>query len=56
MHVGANTWIGAGATIIDRVNIGKNVIVGAGAVVVKDVPDGMKVVGIPAHELTPNRV
>lgn len=56
VHVGDNTWIGAGATIIDKVNIGKDVIVGAGAVVIRDVPDGMKVVGVPAHKLTTSSI
>lgn len=52
VSVGENTWIGAGATIIDKTNIGKNVIIGAGAVVIRDIPDGVKVAGVPAHELT----
>ena len=52
VYVGDNTWIGAGATIIDKINIGKNVVIGAGSVVIRDIPDGMKVAGVPAHELT----
>lgn len=56
VNVGENTWIGAGATIIDKISIGKNVIVGAGSVVIRDIPDGMKMAGVPAHELTARRI
>jgi len=52
VHVGANSWVGAGATIRPRIHIGKNVIVGAGAVVIEDIPDGIVVVGVPAHPMT----
>lgn len=41
--------IGAGAVILPGVTIGEDAIVGAGAVVTKDVPDGVTVVGNPAH-------
>lgn len=44
-------FIGAGATIIQGLNIGKHSIVAAGAVVVKDVPEGAKVIGVPAKEV-----
>jgi sugar O-acyltransferase (sialic acid O-acetyltransferase NeuD family) len=46
--VGDGSFIGAGSTIIHGIKIGKNVVVGAGAVVIKDVPDGLKVKGVPA--------
>ncbi|MFT5699102.1 MAG: acetyltransferase-like isoleucine patch superfamily enzyme [Desulforhopalus sp.] len=46
--IGANTWIGASATILDGVTIGKGCVVGAGSVVTKDVPDYSIVVGNPA--------
>ena len=49
VHVGANTWVAAGATVRPRVKIGANVIVGAGAVVVSDIPDNVVAVGIPAR-------
>lgn len=48
VHVGINSWICAGATVLPRVKIGAGAIVGAGAVVTKDVPDGMTVMGVPA--------
>ncbi len=49
--VGENSWIGAGAIILDGVKLGKGVIVGAGAVVTKDAPDYAVLVGNPARIL-----
>lgn len=49
--VGENSWIGAGAVILDGVKLGKGVIVGAGAVVTKDAPDYAVLVGSPARLL-----
>jgi len=46
--IGADTWIGASATIIDGVTVGKGCVIGAGALVTKDVPDYAIVVGTPA--------
>jgi len=46
--VGEGTHIGTGASVIQSVKIGKFSIIGAGSVVIKDVPDRMKVVGVPA--------
>ena len=40
--------IGAGATVIDKINIGDRVTVGAGAVVTKGVQNNITVVGVPA--------
>lgn len=45
------TWVGAGATIIQEKKIGKKVIVGAGAVIVKDLQDKIKVIGASAKIL-----
>ncbi len=44
-----NTWIGAGATILDGVRVGRGSVVGAGAVVTQDVPPYTLVVGVPAQ-------
>ncbi len=49
--VGAKTAIGLGASVIESIKIGSNVLVGAGAVVVKEVPDNLKVLGIPAKSV-----
>ena len=43
--------IGAGAVILPGLVIGEGAVVGAGAVVTKDVPDGVTVIGNPAHAL-----
>lgn len=48
VKVGTITWIGIGASVIQKVIIGKNVIVGAGAAVISDLPDNTTAVGVPA--------
>ena len=50
VSVGKYSMVGAGATVLPDIHIGDRVTVGAGAVVTHDVPDGMTVIGIPAHE------
>ena len=47
--VGARTWVGIGASIIQRVNLGCDVIIGAGSTVLSDIPDGMLAVGSPCE-------
>jgi acetyltransferase-like isoleucine patch superfamily enzyme len=49
IHIGANVWIGAKATITRGVFIGDNAVVGAGAVVTRDVPANAVVGGVPAR-------
>ena len=46
--IGANSWIGAKATIVDGVRIGRDAIVGAHSLVREDVPDRAIVAGVPA--------
>lgn len=46
--VGANVWIGRGATILCGVTIGNNSVIGAGAVVTKSIPSGVIAAGVPA--------
>lgn len=46
--IGANTWIGDGATILPGVEIGDGAIVGAGSVVTKSIPAYAIAVGTPA--------
>ena len=43
--------IGSGAQILGPITIGSNARVGANSVVLRSVPNGMSVVGIPAHEV-----
>jgi sugar O-acyltransferase (sialic acid O-acetyltransferase NeuD family) len=48
VKIGSCTFVGANAVIKQGITVGKNAMIGAGAVVVKDVPDGVKVIGVPA--------
>ena len=50
--IGANTWIGASATILDGVAVGKGCVIGAGSIVTKNVPDYAIVVGNPAKVIS----
>lgn len=49
VKVGVRSWIGIGASVIQKVCIGSDVTVGAGAAVVRDVPNKVTVVGVPAR-------
>ncbi|MDI6735001.1 MAG: acetyltransferase [bacterium] len=49
VKVKKNAFVGIGATIIDDLIIGENSIIGAGAVIIRDVPDNVKVVGVPGR-------
>ncbi|HSK15819.1 MAG TPA: acetyltransferase [Gaiellaceae bacterium] len=53
--VGASAHVGIGAVAIEGVRIGGGALVAAGAVVVRDVPDGARVAGVPAREMTAKR-
>lgn len=46
-----DTWIGAGAIILDGVRVGRGAVVGAGAVVTEDVAPHTVVGGVPAKML-----
>ena len=47
-HIGEDTWIGHGATILPNLSIGRGAIVAAGSVVTKDAPSYAIVAGVPA--------
>lgn len=47
-------WIGLGANLLEKITIGECAIVGAGSLVLKDVPDHVKVMGVPAVVLEHN--
>jgi sugar O-acyltransferase (sialic acid O-acetyltransferase NeuD family) len=51
VQVGACSWVGAGATVIQNLTVGRDAVVGAGAVVIRDVVDGVTVAGVPAAPL-----
>lgn len=48
--IGAGSRIGSAVMLLPSVTIGKDAFVGASALVTKDVPDGVRVMGIPARE------
>lgn len=49
--IGENSWLGAGAVIIDGVRVGPGSVVAAGAVVVRDVEPFSVVAGVPARRI-----
>ena len=49
--ISENVLVGAGATVMTQRCVAETCVVGAGAVVTKDVPEGLKVTGIPARPL-----
>lgn len=51
VHIGSNTWLGAGVIVLPGVNIGENTVIGAGSVVTKDIPSNVVAVGNPCHVL-----
>ena len=48
--VGPGSYLGLGCRIRDHVRIGQGVLVGMGAVVISDIPDGARVIGVPARK------
>ena len=54
VKVGARSWIGIGATVIQQVRIGSDVTIGAGAAVVRDLPNSVTAVGVPARVVSSN--
>jgi acetyltransferase-like isoleucine patch superfamily enzyme len=50
--IGAGTWLGAGAKILDGVTIGDHAVIGAGAVVRDNVDARVVAVGIPARAVS----
>lgn len=50
VHIGNNTWVGAGATIINNINICADCMIGAGAVVCKSIIEEGIYIGVPAKK------
>jgi acetyltransferase-like isoleucine patch superfamily enzyme len=48
--IGNDCWLGAGAVVVDGVNIGRGSVVAAGAVVTRDVEPFSIVSGVPARQ------
>jgi UDP-perosamine 4-acetyltransferase len=51
VEVGAEAFVGIGARVIQCVKIGAGAMVAGGAVVIRDVPDGVRVAGVPARAM-----
>ena len=51
VRVGEGAFVGAAGIVIPEIQVGRWTTVGAGAVVIRDVPDGWKVVGVPARRI-----
>lgn len=49
VQVGPGTLVGLGARVLPGIRIGRGCVIGAGAAVIRDVPDGSRVVGVPAR-------
>jgi len=49
VRIGTDTLIGSGAIVLPGVSIGSGCVIGAGSVVTADLPDGCRVVGVPAR-------
>jgi acetyltransferase-like isoleucine patch superfamily enzyme len=51
IEISDDVWIGAGAKVLDGVQIGQGVVIAAGAIVTKSVPDWEVAAGIPAKKI-----
>ncbi len=51
VQIGPDAFIGLGSKVIQCRSVGTGAVVGAGAVVIRDVPDGVRVVGVPARPM-----
>lgn len=49
VHIGAGSWLGAGAVILPGTSLGRNTVVGAGAVARGHFPDHAVLAGTPAR-------
>ena len=49
VRIGDAAFVGMGALVLDNVEVGARAVVAAGSVVTRDVPEGFKVMGIPAR-------
>ena len=51
VHIGTETFVGAGATIINNTSVCDHCIIGAGAAVVKDIAEEGTYIGVPAKRI-----
>jgi sugar O-acyltransferase (sialic acid O-acetyltransferase NeuD family) len=54
VKIGRESFIGIGATLIERVTIGEGAVIGAGAVVISNIPAKVTAVGVPARVIKQN--
>ena len=55
IRIGEDVWLGAGAIVLDGVEIGRGSVVGAGSVLTKSLSEFSIAVGSPAHRLRDRR-
>ena len=48
VKIGLRTWIGIGASIKEGIQVGNDCVIGVGAAVINDLPDNVRVGGVPA--------
>ncbi|NCB27497.1 MAG: acetyltransferase, partial [Bacteroidia bacterium] len=51
VNIGAGTFIGAGATVINNITICEGCMIGAGATVIKSIEESGTYVGVPARNI-----
>ena len=51
VHIGERTWIGAGATIRNNIDVTNDCIIGIGATVVGDIKEKGTYIGVPAKKM-----
>lgn len=51
VHIGKNTWVGAGVTVSNNIDICNDCIIGAGAAVVKNIKESGTYAGVPAKRM-----
>ena len=49
MHIGSQTWIGIGSSIVNNLSICNDCIIGAGSTVIKDIEEKGMYVGVPVR-------
>jgi acetyltransferase-like isoleucine patch superfamily enzyme len=52
--IGARSWLGTCAIVLDGVKIGAGAVIGAGSVVTKDISENSVAVGVPAKVIKPS--
>jgi len=56
IRIGAGSWLGTCAVVLDGVSVGDGAVVGAGAIVNRDIPSNSIAAGVPAKVLRQRRL